>query len=142
MNKVLILTVALNRDFMTIRNIGVYFRDARIGGDGRLRQLLDALSVPGISVHVISGGQLDGIDMLLSVGGDGTFLSSAMLVGGSGIPVLGVNLGRLGFLSENRLEAVAEAVLSGRYSIEKGLCYGLSSRRVQAARPSIRHRLP
>ena len=57
-------------------------------------------------------------DMLLSVGGDGTFLYSSKLVIDSGIPVVGVNLGRVGFLSENRPEDVAQALLDGEYTIE------------------------
>ena len=61
----------------------------------------------------------EGTDILVSVGGDGTFLSSAVIVGDSGIPVLGVNLGRLGFLSENKPDEVVEDVLAGRYSVEE-----------------------
>ena len=56
--------------------------------------------------------------MLLSVGGDGTFLSCAAIAGRLGLPLMGVNLGRLGFLSENRPEDVAKALLSGDYTIE------------------------
>ena len=57
-------------------------------------------------------------DMLLSVGGDGSFLSASKLVGGRSVPVMGVNIGRLGFLSENRASDVADALLSGDYRIE------------------------
>jgi NAD+ kinase len=41
----------------------------------------------------------EGLDFLFSLGGDGTFLETVNLVRDSGIPVLGVNIGRLGFLS-------------------------------------------
>ena len=58
------------------------------------------------------------ISMLLSIGGDGTFLSAAGLVAGAGIPVLGVNLGRVGFLSENSPEDVPEAIAEHKYVIE------------------------
>jgi len=58
-------------------------------------------------------------DMLLSLGGDGTFLSAARIVASTGIPVLGVNFGRMGFLSEYKPEDVAEALSKGEYSIEK-----------------------
>jgi NAD+ kinase len=63
-------------------------------------------------------GLSQGTDMVLSVGGDGTFLSVSKLVSDSGIPVAGVNMGRLGFLSENRPEEVAAALLEGDYTIE------------------------
>jgi NAD+ kinase len=43
-------------------------------------------------------------DALLALGGDGTFLAAARLAHGSGIPVLGVNLGRVGFLADVSLE--------------------------------------
>lgn len=57
-------------------------------------------------------------DMLLSVGGDGTFLSASAVLSDSEIPVMGVNLGRMGFLSENRPEDVVDAVISKDYTVE------------------------
>lgn len=66
-----------------------------------------------------TGGDLrPDTSLVLSVGGDGTFLSASKRVGGAGIPVLGVNLGRLGFLSENSPEESCEAILSGNYEVE------------------------
>jgi NAD+ kinase len=62
------------------------------------------------------------LDFLFSLGGDGTFLETVNLVRDSGIPVLGVNIGRLGFLSyisqENLAESL-ESVFSGNYDIEE-----------------------
>jgi NAD+ kinase len=43
---------------------------------------------------------LERADVIVSLGGDGTFLKTARIVGSSNIPILGVNLGRLGFFSE------------------------------------------
>ena len=57
-------------------------------------------------------------DLVLSMGGDGTFLSAAHLVADIGLPILGVNFGRIGFLCENRPEAVKQALLEGNFSIE------------------------
>ena len=57
-------------------------------------------------------------DLVLSMGGDGTFLSAAHAVADIGLPILGVNFGRIGFLCENRPAAVKEALLSGDFSIE------------------------
>ncbi|MEN8203825.1 MAG: NAD kinase [Bacteroidota bacterium] len=64
----------------------------------------------------------DDLDFLFSLGGDGTFLETVNLVRDSGIPVLGVNIGRLGFLSyisQENLEESLESVFSGNYDIEE-----------------------
>ncbi len=102
--------------------IGVYLRNRKLTGDGRILRLKERLSDGGCEVYDVedkAGLSVGDTDMLVSIGGDGTFLSSAVLVGDSGIPVLGMNLGRLGFLSENGPDQVADAVLSGKYSLEE-----------------------
>ena len=48
-------------------------------------------------------------DVALSIGGDGTFLKSVLFVRDSGIPILGVNMGRLGFLANINKEKIKEA---------------------------------
>src|SRR4051812_6640316 len=51
-------------------------------------------------------------DMLFSLGGDGTMLDAVCFVGNSNIPLIGVNLGRLGFLAAIPEEEVEGAILS------------------------------
>jgi NAD+ kinase len=51
-----------------------------------------------------------GTRLLVTLGGDGTLLDGARLVAPSGVPVLGVNLGRLGFLTELEAEGLAEGL--------------------------------
>jgi NAD+ kinase len=61
-------------------------------------------------------------DYLLSVGGDGTMLDAIQLVRDSGIPVAGINLGRMGFLSSisrNEIIPAISDILQGRFRIEK-----------------------
>lgn len=101
-------------------NIAVFIGKNSAESDVRLLNLLDSLEKGGCTCYGVSaGGDLKpDTDMVLSVGGDGTFLSVSKLVGDSGVPVVGVNLGRLGFLSENRPEDVAAALLGGDYTIE------------------------
>ncbi len=62
------------------------------------------------------------VDVVAVVGGDGTFLHAARLVGGSGVPLLGINLGSLGFLTEVKREEInlaLERLLAGQYRLEE-----------------------
>lgn len=64
---------------------------------------------------------LSDIDILIALGGDGTLLSAARLISSSGIPILGINLGGLGFLTEvnsSRVYEVLEQVLGNKFSVE------------------------
>lgn len=61
-------------------------------------------------------------DMLFSLGGDGTLLDTVCFVGGSNIPLIGINLGRLGFLAaipEEEVEAAILSLVRGSYTLEK-----------------------
>ena len=65
---------------------------------------------------------IEDTDMLFSIGGDGTLLDTIPLVRGSGIPVLGINLGRMGFLSSVSKDEIEEAVCNvfeGNYQLDK-----------------------
>jgi NAD+ kinase len=70
------------------------------------------------------------VDFLFSIGGDGTILDAVGLVGDSGIPVTGINLGRLGFLSSISKEHIIpaiKAIQSGHYLLEKRTLLRLDS---------------
>ncbi len=61
-------------------------------------------------------------DMLLSIGGDGTFLEAALLVEDRNIPILGINSGRLGFLATvapSEIENALQSVLQKNFEIEE-----------------------
>lgn len=60
-------------------------------------------------------------DLVMTLGGDGTILSAIEIVRDSGVPMMGVNLGRLGFLSsieKVKIREVVEAVVAGEYYTE------------------------
>lgn len=61
-------------------------------------------------------------DMALSLGGDGTFLTTVMWVSRQGMPILGINLGHLGYLTAGNLDdhsGLIDDVLAGKYRIEE-----------------------
>lgn len=70
------------------------------------------------------------IDYLFSIGGDGTLLDTIPLIGNSGIPVLGINMGRLGFLSSISKEEIIPAVediIEKKYFIDQRTLLRLES---------------
>lgn len=63
-----------------------------------------------------------GVDFVISLGGDGTFLRAARWSGDSGIPVVGVNMGHLGYLSPfspGELDTLLDTLANGSYDIEE-----------------------
>jgi len=64
----------------------------------------------------------DKVDFLFTLGGDGTLLETLTIVKDSGIPVLGINTGRLGFLASvagEKLKEAVDAIFNERYSIDE-----------------------
>jgi NAD+ kinase len=64
----------------------------------------------------------DQIDVAVSLGGDGTLLRTARFLAGAPVPILGVNLGRLGFLtscSASEFDAALAAVVTGTYDVDE-----------------------
>ncbi len=65
--------------------------------------------------------QIKKMDFMITLGGDGTILNAATIVRDSGVPVLGINLGRLGFLAgieKARIKEAIDLLQRGMYSIE------------------------
>jgi NAD+ kinase len=77
----------------------------------------------GLSVETVEPEELASmVDLVAVFGGDGTFLYAARLVATSDTPLLGINLGSLGFLTEVKLsemQGAFEELLSGRYTLER-----------------------
>ncbi len=69
-----------------------------------------------------SGNLLNQTDFILTFGGDGTFLTGARIAMAQNIPIMGINLGTVGFLTEEEPEHLREclqAILDGKYQIEE-----------------------
>ncbi len=66
--------------------------------------------------------ELKEINYLMSVGGDGTLLDTVSFVRDSGIPIIGINMGRLGFLAsiaKQEIKTAIESLIKGHYTIDK-----------------------
>lgn len=132
--------------------IGLFGKSISVEGIAYLQQLIDKLNNVNCKLHIyrpfldkikekisIHGDvktfdthqELKGAtDILFSVGGDGTMLDSIALVRDSGIPILGVNLGRLGFLSSISRDEILPAidnVIAGNFQLEQRTLLKLKS---------------
>lgn len=98
-----------------------YIKKENLSGDPRITDLLDRLQAGGVEVYRAdsAAGIIPGTDGLLSLGGDGTFLTGAKIAVQADIPILGVNFGRLGFLSEASPEDLPQSILKGELAIEE-----------------------
>ncbi|MEI2690986.1 MAG: NAD(+)/NADH kinase [Anaerolineae bacterium] len=77
-------------------------------------------------------GEQPGLDLLITLGGDGTILRAARMAASHGIPILGVKMGRLGFLAEvepDNWNEPLELVLAGQYWLERRLMLEVLLRR-------------
>ena len=132
--------------------IAIYSRGLDLATPNPLALLLEALAPHDVEIHVFHqlllhadlpadttaslipfkvSSDLDAtIDCLISLGGDGTMLDAVTLVKDSGIPVLGINFGRLGFLasiSPDALQSAVEAIVNRTFVVDKRALIHLDS---------------
>ncbi len=118
-----------------IRCIGVVVRDGE-RSTAVLQELIEAARSLEIEVRIEPGAldRADGVlttyddpsavDAVVSLGGDGTLLRAARDLIGTGIPLLGVNLGRLGFLTHASIDEIRPALsrlAAGEYEVDQRL---------------------
>lgn len=85
---------------------------------------LDDIRSTGVEVELFTGyHDLDGsVECLISLGGDGTILDAVGLIRDKGVPILGINFGRLGFLAsigKEELSIAVDALANGTYVVDK-----------------------
>ena len=97
-----------------------------------LKSEADDLSCPGGIVVPASPQAAQDAEMVVVIGGDGTLLRAAELARPAGTPLLGVNLGHVGFLAETEPDVLSDAVdhlLAGRYLVERRMTVDVMIRR-------------
>jgi NAD+ kinase len=94
-----------------------------VGGPRFQRERIEAET--GCVVETVNHEELvRGVDLIVVLGGDGTMIGAARMVGESETPVLGVNFGTLGYLADFTVEDMLpalEAVLAGEYTLDRRL---------------------
>lgn len=102
-------------EWLTARGI------ALIGGQAVDRERIEHET--GCVIEVIPDDELPPkVDLILVLGGDGTMIATARMLGDCEVPVIGVNYGGLGYLAEFRIEELftaLESILAGDYKLEK-----------------------
>ncbi len=107
----------------------------RLGHEARRLKVGDHPGVAGSEA-------LAGLDVVVSLGGDGTMLRTVRLAAPVGVPVLGVNLGHLGYLTAlepDKLEAGLERFLAGDYTVDSRMTLEVCRRRAGSPRVLERH---
>lgn len=104
--------------------IGLRLLSAEAVDRGPVHLAPDDMRALGVDIQVVNSDEraAEGCELVLVLGGDGTFLRAAELARNVKIPVLGVNLGRIGFLAEAEAEAidmVLDHVVNRTYRIEE-----------------------
>lgn len=108
-------------EFLQLRGITVVLSP-------ELRHDVFSRDLPSVEDYVATTGET--IDFAISVGGDGTFLTTASMVGHLNIPILGINCGHLGYLAEVQtgdVDYVLDQLINNQYTIEKRCMLEVSS---------------
>lgn len=113
--------------------IGLHVLSAEAVDRGPLHLAPDDMRALGVDIQVVDADECaaENCELVLVLGGDGTFLRAAELARIAEIPVLGVNLGRIGFLAEAEAEAidhVLDRVISRDYRIENRMALDVTVR--------------
>lgn len=133
MNKEILLVVHTGRE--ENRRTAEKVAARLVGAGVRLRALDDEAadldSSCYSSVVPFDDDAARGVDLVFVLGGDGTLLRAAETARPAGVPVLGVNLGRVGFLAEAEFEALDDAVArvaDGAYLVEERMTVDVTAR--------------
>ncbi|RZT15593.1 NAD+ kinase [Mycobacterium sp. BK558] len=104
--------------------IGLRVLSAEAVDRGPLHLAPDDMRALGVEIEVVDADQraAEGCELVLVLGGDGTFLRAAELARNVEIPVLGVNLGKIGFLAEaeaDSIDTVLDHIIRRNYRVEE-----------------------
>ncbi|MBQ9245558.1 NAD(+)/NADH kinase [bacterium] len=113
---------SVNGDNIDISNIGIFYNEDNHNAQNLANTIKETLKEKGINSNIFSTNNfLKEVTFALVLGGDGTILKTARFYAKYNVPILGINLGRLGFLSQAKPTQVNDAIdciINGRFKIE------------------------
>lgn len=83
---------------------------AEWAAERNMRVLADEADLASIDSPLVLAGDVSSVDALVSIGGDGTMLRAVRSLNGAAIPIIGVNVGMLGYLANVEQESILEAL--------------------------------
>jgi NAD+ kinase len=95
--------------------------------DRHITVVADEADLAAIDSDVVVAGGVDSVDVLVSVGGDGTMLRAVRSLNGASVPIIGVNLGMLGYLANVEQDSIIDA-LSAWHSGKVGVDFHFDDR--------------
>lgn len=131
------LTVrSVNNEEIILEKTGIFYNSDNTKAFELAKEIKDFFASSGISarIHTTDDFQSD-ITFAVVLGGDGTILRTAGYYSKYCVPIMGINLGRLGFLSQAKAEKAQEAVkyiLSGEFKIEDRLMLSVFNGKINA----------
>ena len=119
----------VGKQVMVVKRVGILYHPLIEGAYTLAKELQDFLGSSNVSAWLCSAwegekakAQVNDIDLILSIGGDGTILRAAQIVVPTPIPITGINLGKLGFMTELSADEARDklpAILAGEGWIDE-----------------------
>ena len=132
---------------MAVKKVGILYHPMITAARTLAEGLQGFLTARGVSVWLCSAwegeqarSQVNGTELILTIGGDGTILRAAQVAVSDQIPVTGINLGRLGFMTELNAEEAENklpALLEGGAGLMSGRCLRRSFTLVRLSHPAF-----
>jgi len=121
---------------LSLKNISIIFNEYVKESYDIALKVCDAFKINGFNANVCTSELFDDTaDLVITIGGDGTLLKSARYYAPKDTPLLGVNMGRLGFLAQanpDEINSLVEKIITGQYKIQSRMMLSAFNNKINA----------